>query len=124
MQIVTQHQQVVLAGRIVGTETDGIEGRDETGVCRAEPPIGARKPETPLPLLANDLDERGSYRRRYETMPDDEARRENGRDPDRSACRKPVFQAAVFRLVRRMRLVRVPESENAVGHEQNNSAES
>src|SRR3546814_1703454 len=85
--------------------------------------VFAGKAEAPLPLLADDLYFGRIVGDRDELVPDEQARRQHGRDAHAGPDAQPPFQLLVFRLVGRAYARPVTEAENAKRHEQDDGEE-
>ena len=123
VQIVAFDHDIVLPVGIVRIQAQGVVGTDVSGIGRAEPAVLPRKAKAPLPLLAHDLELGRSFRDRDELVPDEQARRQHGRDAHRGHDGEPPLQLLVLRLVGRPSSLLVAEAEHAIGHEQDDGGE-
>ncbi|MCY1541557.1 hypothetical protein D9M68_772560 [compost metagenome] len=117
MHLVVADQHVVLAGRVLRVQAQGVGRIDPLHVGAAELAVLAWKAERPLPLLGDHLQRVGVPGHPDEVVVDHQARRQHADDADGRDDDQPPFQFLALRLVGGPAAFAVAETDDRHRHE-------
>ena len=118
MNLWIRHQDIVPSGRVLRVQAERIVHRDPGDFGLAQLAVLARKTETPVPLLANNLDDSSIFRHIDKLGPNPQSRRQHRRYAQRGKYGQHPFQFIVFRFEMGFLAAMMMESENAPGQKQ------